>query len=240
MKFSKLGFMIATAMFAVGAFADAANVLISFSTTADYYADGEKVKNGEWYALCWSQDGNFEGLNLDCTPVDSNDKVLILAPLAKDGKCPHVLFQLESNKVPNGGEYFVYLLDTRDVTGKKVAGNKPTEDGRNVPAITNGSLAATDGVTVSKNVGSKVVKTTSVSGDVAWAPVQPKITAFEVEGATVKITVAGMLLGRPYKVNMGATPDDLTAYEFEQQNEDGEAFFRINPDNARFFQVIAE
>ena len=54
MKFSKFCFTLATAVFAAGAFADAANVLISFSTTADTYADGTPVKDGEWYALCWS------------------------------------------------------------------------------------------------------------------------------------------------------------------------------------------
>lgn len=240
MKFSKLGFMIATAMFAAGAFADAANVLISFSTEADTYADGETVKDGEWYALCWASDGNFEGLNLDCTPVDSNDKVLILAPLAKDGRCPYVLFQLDSKEAPSGGKYFVYVLDTRDVTATTPAKAKETEDGRMVPEIANGAVAATEGVSVAASTGTKVVKTESVAGEVAWAPVQPKITAFEVEGATVKITVAGMLSGHPYTVKMGATPDGLTAYEVKSQAENGEAFFRIEPQDARFFQVIAE
>lgn len=240
MKFSKLGFMIATAMFAAGAFADAKNVLISFSTEKDYYADGiTEVKDGEWYALCWAKDGKFDGLNLDCTPVDSNDKVLILAPLAKGGKCPYVLFQLDSKEVPpGGGEYFVYVLDTRDVTATTPAKAKKTEDGRYVPEIANGAVAATEGVSVAASTGAKVVKTESVASEVAWAPVQPKITAFKVEGATVKITVAGMLSGHPYTVKMGATPDNLTAYEVKAQAENG--VFSIDPKEARFFQVIAE
>jgi hypothetical protein len=54
MKFTKFGIMVASAAIAAGVFADAANVLVSFSTTSDRYADGTPVKDGEWYALCWS------------------------------------------------------------------------------------------------------------------------------------------------------------------------------------------
>ena len=47
MKFTKLCLMFTAATLAVGAFADAANALISFSTEADFYHDGSPVANGE-------------------------------------------------------------------------------------------------------------------------------------------------------------------------------------------------
>ena len=246
MKFSKFCFTLATAVFAAGAFADAANVLISFSTTADTYADGTPVKDGEWYALCWSPRETFSGLDLNYNTLKSDEKLLILAPLAEGGRCPSVMFQVDSKKAPTGGNYFVYLLDTRDVTGNTVANAKivKTEDNteRCVPdGIVNGSAEA-GSYKASASVGSSIVSdagTTSVATG-GWSAVQPKITAFEVKGAKVKITVAGMMSGLTYKVNMGKDLNEMETFAVEApQTEDGKAFFIIDPDDARFFKVKA-
>lgn len=62
---------------------NAADTLITFSTCGagpDRYADGEAVMDGECYALVWSKDGVFEGLQADGVPVDANDKVVLVAP----------------------------------------------------------------------------------------------------------------------------------------------------------------
>lgn len=251
MKFSKFCFTLATAVFAAGAFADAANVLISFSTTADTYADGTPVKDGEWYALCWSADDAFDGLTVDCNPVNPAEKVLILAPLAEGGRCPYMNFQIDSAKVPVGGNYFVYLLDTRDVRDVKDANPAGVdtikdENGnvtRIVPAgVVNGSAEAKS-FTASTSVASSIASTSATGGSVAtgdWAAVQPKITAFEVKGAQVKITVAGMMKGLTYKVNMGKDLNEMETFAVEApRTEDGKAFFIIDPDDARFFKVKA-
>ena len=248
MKFSKFCFTLATAVFAAGAFADAANVLISFSTTADTYADGTPVKDGEWYALCWSADDAFDGLTIDCNPVNPDETVLILAPLAEGGRCPYMNFQIDSAKVPVGGNYFVYLLDTRDVTGANPAGVDTIKDEngnvkRIVPAgVMNGSAEAKS-FTASTSVASSIASTSATGGSVAtgdWAAVQPKITAFEVKGAQVKITVAGMMNGITYKVNMGEDLNNMKSFDVKSQAEDGEAFFLIEPKDARFFKIVAE
>lgn len=244
MKFSKLCFMLATATFAVGAFADAANVLVSFSTEADFYADGSKVLDGEWYALCWSPRETFGGLDLNCNPVNGDEKVLILAPLAEGGHCPYVIFQVDSAKAPAGGNYFVYLLDTRNVTGSapSVATTDETT-GRRVPAsVVNGSAEA-QSFTASASVGSSIASTSATGASVAtgdWAAVQPKITAFEVKDAKVKITVAGMMSGLTYKVNMGESLDEMESFDVDAQTENGKAFFIIDQKDARFFKVVAE
>lgn len=244
MKFSKFCFTLATAVFAAGAFADAANVLISFSTTADTYADGTPVKDGEWYALCWSPRETFAGLDLNYNTLKSDEKLLILAPLAEGGRCPYVIFQVDSKEAPTGGNYFVYLLDTRDVTGTTVASAKTDKiSGRRVPdGVVNGSAEA-QSFTASASIGSSIASTSSTSASIVagdWAAVQPKITAFEVKDAKVKITVAGMMKGLTYKVNMGEDLDDMKSFDVKSQAENGEAFFLIEPKDARFFKIVAE
>ena len=242
MKFSKLCCMFAAASLAAGTFADAANVLISFSTEADYYADNTLVLNGEWYALCWSPRETFGGLTLECEPVNADERVLILAPLAKGGRCPYVVFQVDSKKAPTGGNYFVYLLDTRDVTGSTPAA-VASKSGRLVPAsVVNGSAVA-QSFSASATAGSVVTSATADGASVAqsdWSAVQPKITAFEVKGAKVKITVAGMMSGLEYKVSMGEELDDMTVYSIKPETKDGKAFFVIDADDARFFKIVTE
>ena len=71
---------LAAAVMLLGAacFGGADDELITFSTNGseqDRYADGQVVLDGECYALVWSQDGAFEGINADGTLVDSNDNV---------------------------------------------------------------------------------------------------------------------------------------------------------------------
>ena len=150
MKCYKLGVMLAAATFAAGAFADARNVLISFSTDgSETYADGAPVLPGEWYALCWSPRETFGGITLDFKPVVEGDKILILAPLAEKGRCPETIFEVDSADVPKGnGNYFVYVLDTRDVDGNVA---KSDDNGDvSVPSTTmNGAVAKTTGFTTS-------------------------------------------------------------------------------------------
>ena len=243
MKVARICLMTVAVFFAAAALADAANVLVSFSTTADKYADGTDVKDGEWYALCWSADEKFDGLDLDCKPVDPAEKVLILAPLAKGGRCPYVVFQVDSAKAPSGGNYFVYLLDTRDVTEGAVSAETVAEDGRRVPAnVVNGSAAAQN-YTASASIGSNVA-TAASAGSVAqadWNAVQPKIVDFKLVGdAKVRITVEGMMRGLNYTVKMGSNLGNLEATTIKPEAEDGKAVFYVDDKDARFFKVIAE
>lgn len=241
MKFSKLGVMFAAATIAAGAFADAANVLVSFSTEADYYADGTTpVANGEWYALCWSPRETFSGLTLDCTPVKADEKVLILAPLAKDGHCPSVVFQVDSEKAPKeDGYYFVYVLDTRNKDGSPAV--KDPESTRRVPATTmNGAQVATKGFTASASFGGNVANTENVEGGVAWSAVQPKITKFGVVGDKVNITVTGVLPGIQYKVRMGKTVNDLNSYSISLGGTGTVEFKELDAGDAKFFTVIGQ
>ena len=246
MKFSKFCFTLATAVFAAGAFADAANVLISFSTEADTYADGTPVKDGEWYALCWTADGSFDGLDLDCNPVDPAEKVLVVAPLAENGHCPFVIFQIDSKVAPVAGNYFVYVLDTRNASGTAVASAKKNADGKRVPATeVNGAVASksfTAAASIGANNANEGVDVSGrwVASTVAEAK-QPRITAFKVENAKVKITVADMMPGVKYNIVMGDSPTNLTSYGLDvPKTINDDPTFEIDPGDAMFFRVVRQ
>lgn len=248
MKFSKLGVMFAAASIAVGAFADAANVLVSFSTEADYYADGTSVKDGEWYALCWSPRTTFGGLDLACKPVVSGDRVLILAPLAKDGHCPYTLFQLTTSEVPSGsGYYFVFVLDTRNAAGTAVA-SAGTRDGRNVPATEVNGMTVSKNFSASASVGQGVVDSGETVASVDWSEsvvvgdiTTASITAIKVENSKVKLTVEGMMPGVKYNVQMGSSPNALTSYALEvPKTVADDATFELAPSDARFFKIVRQ
>lgn len=242
MKISKLLFAAVFSVAVFGAFADAANMLISFSTPGpDKYADGKVVLDGEWYALVWSSDGNFEGITPECNAVDPADAVVIVAPIAKGGKCPFTVFQIDS-KSPNyktGGTYAVYLLDTRNAEKTAVAA---AADGK--PASVNGVIA-NENYTAASALAGGAQSQGAVAG--TWGETQavdgkqPKITAFVVNGAQVTITVDDLMPAVKYNVKMGKSVDKLDSYALETP-KDGvvSADFVIDSADSKFFQVVRE
>ena len=113
------------------AFAGEEDRLLRFSSPGpDRYADGSIVEDGECYALVWSPAGtDFSGFNADGTPVVSTDRVVLAAPLAKDGKCRDAFFHIPADEYDElkGGEWAVCLVDTRMADGVPagVQGGKP-------------------------------------------------------------------------------------------------------------------
>lgn len=246
MKFSQFAVLMSACALAASAFADAANALISFSTPGpDRYADGTTVKDGEWYALVWSQDGVFEGITADCKALGAGDEVLLVASLAKDGKCPYMIFQVDSAKAHDTGVYGVYLLDTRTADGSQVAA--ANADGK--PASVNGA-ALTQGYTAAAATAGGA-KTGPAIAARAWDASavdtaaegfsQAKIAAIEVKGAQVKLTVTGLMPAVKYNVRMGEKPDALTDYALTTPKSDvREATFEIDAKDAKFFQIVRE
>lgn len=174
---------------------------ISFSTEGpDRYADGAVVLDGECYALVWSDDGVFEGFTADGRCIDEDDRTVLVAPVARDGRCPPVLFQVPAATAAelSGGHYAVYLIDTRVVSED---GTKPRgmSDGRLV--LVNGYGKATASLKVSGfSVKGAAEELASASGGQSASAVaavprdcsQPKIKGMRIEGDNVYLTVENL------------------------------------------------
>ena len=155
---------------AMASFAAVNDTLISFSTPGvDTYADGTAVRDGECYALVWSADGVFEGLDVNGRPLDAADAVVLVAPVAKDGRCPDLVYQVDAARAAAfaGGQYGVYLLDTRRTD------------------------AATGEVKVGLEDGKLVFVRTSAAATV-YTEFEPPVVAIKVEAAVITLMGSGM------------------------------------------------
>lgn len=185
------------------AFADAANTLITFSTPGpDTYADGKTVVDGEIYALVWSADGNFDGFTANGGAANENEQVIFKAPLAKDGKCPLTLFQIDSKSefAHNDGTYAVYMLDTRAgkglVTGAALAQSFGGAAGT-------GNIALAKGEVPVDAEGKSLVKTGSAALTRDVAAIAPVIKGLQISGAQVTISVGNLVPGLKYTIMGG-------------------------------------
>ena len=247
MKCSRFFCALAALALASSAFADAANLLVSFSTTGtDYYADGKtSVVDGEWYALCWSPNPTFGGVAVDGTAAVAGDKVLLSAPLAKGGRCPFCVFEVDSaDKPAEGGYYFVFLLDTRDANGVPAKGK--------ASLAVNGATVAHDFTAANSEVATVATESAS-SASAEWSAsavdtsaagfTQARISAVvPVEGG-VQITVSGMMPGVKYNVQMGSGLSDVAAgagvkayaLSVPKTSGDNDVQFKVSSESARCF-----
>ena len=208
---------------AAAAFADGDdNVAVLISTKGpDRYQDGVQVLNGECYALVWSKDGVFEGFTADGAPIDTNDCVVNVGAVAKNGRC-RAAFELSASRVEQlaGGVYAVYLLDTRVDEDGAVA-PRGLVDGN--LAVLNGYGEVADGVSIRAGTGLAVVSekanVRSIGGAricTAAAPAedvrQPKIKRIAFEGDDMVIYIENLKgymrvqKGKDLSFSDGATP----------------------------------
>jgi hypothetical protein len=195
------GFAVACVFLSGSIFAAALDdSCVSFSTQGpDRYADGCVVLDGECYALVWSADGEFNGFSADGSCVDGEDRVVLLAPVARGGRCPPVLFQISAEiyKELSGGVLAVYLLDTRVSSGEKVA-PRGTVGGKlellNGYGAVSASVAAKgdrmDGV--ASEADSDAGQTASSLAGARQDCAQPRIKAMRIEGDNVYLTVENL------------------------------------------------
>lgn len=230
-------------------FADAANTLVTFSTVGvDYYADGKTaVVDGEWYALVWSPREVFGGLTSAGQPAVEGDRLLLAAPLASGGRCPTVVFQLDSKTAPVDGNYFVILLDTRGEGGLPAAKGA---DG--LPVLVNGAVATTASGKAKQALGAVAVVTdqrlaggadpqwgeTAPASDVA----QPLITGFAIEGDRAIIKVSRLAPSVRYNVVTGDDPGTVTSepLALPTVGTAGEATFNVPKSKGRYFKVTRQ
>ena len=183
------------AMATVAAFATAGvdSLVVTFSTPGpDKYADGNLVLDGECYALVYTKDGVHE-------PV-------ITVSAAKNGKCIPVLFELSEGTASKytGGEWGVFLLDTRDfakdpsgqtLSGRDAKTGKPNVVNVTAPVAEGIASAGMSDATAEKGVGAG-------SYDLAGVP-QPEVTGIQIVGANVEVTVANTVPFVGYTLQSG-------------------------------------
>ena len=221
---------------------------LSFSTKGpDRYADGSVVMDGECYALVWSQDGNFDGFSANGECIDPEDRIVLIAPIAKDGRCPPVLFQIPEAEADElaGGQYSVYLLDTRIASGETV---RPCGTVNGKLALMNGYGSASANLAISGANSDKKAEEaeTSSGGQVASslsaAPsdcVQPRIKAMRIDGDNVFLTVENLkgFMRVSSGSDVSASDAATAAVETFGGDEDVTLVTR-KPGNSGFFKVI--
>ena len=233
-KLITLGF---AALAAGATFAAANDLLITFSTPGpDTYADGTTVLDGERYTLCWSTD--FTQFSIKPDGTGEGGTVVLKAPVAKGGRCPTTVFEVDAGDVAKnykGGEWAVYLLDTRrfSKTGDASVGSASTV---NTFGPVGNSVAVSSG-SVDGYLAGTTGSATSVTGEVS----APTITGIKIDGGKVYVSVKGVpYLG--YGLIEGATPDavndDVAGAKVSATGEEevtivtdakeGGAFFRVN------------
>ena len=236
--------LVAMVVAAFGAAFGAANdTILTFSTQGpDTYGDGTTVLDGERYALVWVKDGTaFAGLTADCKPLAETTKVIAVAPLAKGGKCPETVFEIDAAYAATfaGGSFALYLLDTRvEKDGKVALASESGGEGTRRPTTVNAAGLASTSPSTSAS------PSTSSSTSVALATVgvytkidEPRIDAMRIAGAKIELTVNGMSDAAEYMVVQGAEPGKVGARM--ETTIQGEKLIVDKPEGgAMFFRVI--
>ena len=201
--------------FSGAAYAAQNDALITFSTKGpDVYADGSAVLDGECYALVWSTANT--PVTFEADGGVKGGKLVLAAPVAKDGRCPKILFEVNADRYETelkSGTWSVYLLDTRrwDASGAVVPAG--TVNGRVHSVNATGSVTGSSISVASGYMASKVVPSPVVAGAATAVPEgtpQPKISGIRVDGANVYITVKGTVPYLQYDLASGNTPDAVT------------------------------
>lgn len=232
-------------LLAAASFAGKDNVVVTFYTQGtDTYADKTPVRDGETYALVYTPNGEtFQGIKADGTAVEPS-KVVLKAPVAKDGKCPFIKFEIDSGyaneNYPNG-TWSVYLLDTRTFAPTLDADGKPVVTGVGGKTVNGYGKVAT--ATATANFASANAAVAMVAGAAPADRQDAKITNIELRDDNVYITVSGTVASAAYAVAEGSTPNALeqkddsaargdTAGDGEmiiiRKQQPGGAFFKVN------------
>lgn len=233
-------------------FGAADDLLLSFSTKGpDTYSDGSVVMDGECYALVWTKNGcDFGGFAADGTLVSDNDKLVIVAPVARGGHCPQTLFQISASYAStlNGGVYSLYLLDTR-VSKNGYTTPSGTVNGK--PKFINGYTGVADGNTVassSSTTGNVTLRENAKAGKqrvmtCASAPkdlTQPRIKAIKIVDGKVMLTVQNLPghTGIQGCEQLGNFNSSTPAAETDGGDEDVVFFTDMNESGHGFYKAI--
>ena len=206
----KIHISMIAAMAACAAFAAADDVLVTFSTPGpDTYADGTTVLDNEYYALCWST--NFPDFKINSDGTAEGGKVVLAAPIAKDGRCPTIVYEVDATLAASdyvGGGWAVYMLDTR----------KFTRDGEgNLIASLSGTASKvnTSGQVGTANAGpgsvANLYGVTAQSSEIAADEdtLRPEITSIRIVDGNVWVKAKNVAPYLAWGLAGGDTPDKI-------------------------------
>lgn len=223
------------------------DLLVMFSTKGtDTYADNSEVLDKECYALVWDTYG--EPFSVAADGTTTGGEIVLAAPVAKKGRCPKVLFEVDAGlvktKYAGGGSWKVYLLDTRRYGANGVT-LAPLKDGR--PTLVNAAGVVGDAaVTLSSGSPSGVAVDSATAAATESAlpagfDTQPKIAGIDVVGDKVFVTVENTVPYLAYDLTEGGSPEDVSEKVNDPRTggddgtvvlvapkKDGGAFFRVN------------
>ena len=243
----KLMTMVGAVGMAFAATAAVDDALLSFSTVGpDKYADGTDVLPGECYALVWSADGQFDGIKADGTTVDPADKVVLVAPVAKQGAngtcCPAILYQVDKAFAEShaSGQYAVYILDTRVKAADGTVSVGGVDENGALKVVNSYDAVSAGTAATSAAESIKTMATTAVGGAsvATLAEVDaPVITAIKPNGTKITISASGLSPVATYKVVTGTQLDKVSTEINATADEKGDFTFE-KPENGTFFKVI--
>ena len=207
--------MTILAAVAIPAMAGQDNILATFSTKGpDRYADGTVVKDGECYALVWTKTGaTFAGITVTGEAAGDQDlnRVLCVAPLAKDGHCREVVVEVNTvvaDQYAGAGTFSLHLLDTRKADGTPGGLEAGVNGYGTAQEFSLAAKSAADGVQAGIATNAALAATATILP--ASIP-QPKIKSIEVKDGIVRLTVERTSRLMRYGVSSGATPTGLAA-----------------------------
>ena len=203
-------------------FAGMDNVVITFSTPGpDKYSDGTYVEDGECYALVWTPSGSeFAGIEAN-GKASGDSKVVLAAPVAKNKKCPSIMFEVDEGYVKDNypdGSWSVVLLDTRvfrlDADGKPVITDGKREvlskgDAKNVNGYGVVGSAKTAGA-VKGAAAESMGGVAASSGEVASDTPAPVVKGISFDDNYVYITITSTKPAYKYTLESGDTPGSVT------------------------------
>lgn len=172
---------------------------LSFSIQgAETYADGSALADGECYALVWSEDGVFEGINGDGTAKGAGDEVIYIGKIVKGAA---VSFQI-ADGFKSSGSFDIWILDTRVFENGAVQSIGKTVSGK--VTITHAVKATTAAVAVSGSQTAPAAVGGIPGGAVISAPTAPanipplKFTSIKLDGGYVVMEAEDTVPGVNY------------------------------------------
>lgn len=197
--------MTLAAVAAMSGFAAQNDLLVTLSAKeALTYKNNEKVNN-EVVALVWTPAGaTFGGFRADGSFYQGEKSVPLARIVVKDGLFETTTFQIDADLVEQmkltQGSFALYLLDTRDASGKTVVDNGATDLAQaTIPVnytakILEGSADASAGgiatsIESDGTASGKIVAEGQTELPVEEATLAPIIKSVKVEGDKFKVTI---------------------------------------------------